>query len=39
MWRHRNSKRLKENLTWIADLLYAGGIVVASYNVTKLPEN
>jgi hypothetical protein len=39
MWRHRNSKRLKENLTWITDLLHAGGVVVANHNVTKLQEN
>jgi hypothetical protein len=39
MWRHRNTKRLKENLTWVTDLLYASGVVVESYNVTKSPKN
>jgi hypothetical protein len=38
MWRHRNSKRLKENLASLADLLHAGGVAVSRRGVTKSPE-
>jgi hypothetical protein len=38
MWRHRNNKRLKEHLAWIANLFHALGLAIAHYDVTKAAD-